>query len=228
MIHIEFSGVPGSGKTHLCTRVADELRRQGFQVVTNPMELANEQFLFRAVKKIGTVLIQILFHPVWTSYVLYIILSTHQSSFKGMLRSFFTIAQVSGIVRKHTHSDACLLLDQGSVQAFFSLLYDSASIPGICPERILPLPDILLETDGPDAILLSRLESRTRSQSRVESDGIRGIQRSRNILDQIRKSSMYRKIPVTIPVSDDRNDTTPAELARKIRESILDGKDNQT
>lgn len=222
MIQVELSGVPGSGKTYLCTRIADELRQRRVQVATNPIELATEPFLFRAIKKAKSVILQILFHPVWTSHVLYIILSTHQSSFKSMLRSFITIVQVSWIVRKHEHCDVCLILDQGCVQASFSLMYDAKNMTNIKPERILPIPDILLEIDSPDSLLLSRLASRKRFQSRVEKDGESGIHRSRNIIDSIRHTQFYNRIPMKIKVPDERSESVVQELTNSIQQRISD------
>lgn len=217
MIHIELSGVPGSGKTFVCAGIAKELQNRGIPVITNPEGLAEARILFRMIQKAGILVSQILLHPVWTSQVLYTIVTSRQSSIKGMFRSFFTIAHVTGTIRRYTKSNVFLVLDQGSVQAFFSLLYDATNMSSITVDRILPVPDVLLETDSPDTILLERLASRTRSQSRVEQDGIYGIQQSRAILSLIRNSSFYRTISIKIPVPDQRPEAVIKELADSIQ-----------
>jgi len=225
MIHIEFSGVPGSGKTYLCSLLAERLRLRGIPVVTNPQDLADGPLFNRIIKKSGTIFTQILLHPIWTFQILYIIVSSRQSSIKGILRSFFTIAQVTGTIQKHKNKDGYLLLDQGSIQAYFSLLYGSTANPAGTIDRLIPSPDILLETDGPDSVLLSRLGSRTRVQSRVESRGISGIKRSRDILAIIRKSSLYKTIPEKIPVPDERSEKVLNDITEKIKKRIFDDRE---
>lgn len=218
MIHIEFSGVPGSGKTFVCTSIARKLRARRVPVITNSEGLAEAWVLFRTIKKIGTITMQILLHPVWTLCVLNTIITSRQSSIKGMFRSFFTITHVSGTIRKYKKKDVFVMLDQGSIQAFFSLLYGARNTVQLPVERILPVPDILLETDSPDTVLMARLVSRTRVQSRVEKDGITGIQRSREVLALIRNSYLYHSIPNKIGVPDERPESVLQDLADAVQE----------
>lgn len=222
MIHIEFSGIPGSGKTYLCSLLAERLQLQGIKVATSTVGLSKRHFLIRVLYKAGTVVAQIIQHPVWTLQVLYTILTSRQSSIKSFLRSLFTIIQVTGTIRKYKKKDICLLLDQGSVQALFSLLYDATNIPVRNTERILPAPDILLETDSPDQLLLKRLESRARAESRVESEGASGLRHSRDVLAMIRNSPLYQDIPVTITVPDERTDSVVLAITQQIQKRIHD------
>lgn len=222
MIHIEFSGIPGSGKTYLCSLLAERLRVQGIKVVTSPVGLSKRHFLIRVLYKAGPVVAQIIQHPVWTTQVIYTIVASRQSSIKSFLRSFFTIIQVTGTIRKHKKKDICLLLDQGSVQALFSLLYDAKNIPVRDSERILPIPDILLETDSPDPVLLNRLESRTRPESRAELEGAAGLQHSRKLFSVIRNTPFFQKITETIIVPDERTDSVVLVITQQIQKRIHD------
>lgn len=218
MIHIEFSGVPGSGKTYLCTSIAEKLRLEGFSVHTGSANLASAPLAVRLFRKTGPVAIQTVFHPVRTIRILYTILSTRQSSFRGFLRSYTTIVQHLSLTGKFTKTNTILLLDQGSVQALFTLLYAARSAPRTRIESFLPVPDILVETDGPDELLVRRLKSRPVAQSRVEADPVAGIRRSRTVLAEIKKGTFYSQIPVILAVLPERTDETVDMIMKTITE----------
>lgn len=221
MIHIEFAGIPGSGKSFLCSSIAAVLRSKHLPLVTAPTALAEKRLVFRILNKSGTVVPHMFLHPLWTIRLLSVILHSRQKSMKGMLRSLFTITQISGMVHANKKKKVCLLLDQGSVQALYSLLYESGVSPCQSIETILPLPDILLETGGEDSVLISRLSARTRTQSRIESDGLEGIQYSRKIFEHIHRNTFYTRIPVRIHVPDERTDSDIQAIANKLAEKIL-------
>ncbi len=220
MIHIEFAGIPGSGKSFLCASIESILRTNAIPVVTVPRELAEKKLFFRIIGKFSTVVPQVFLHPLWTIRILLTIIRSRQKSVKGVARSFFTIAQISGMITKYRKSDVCLVLDQGSVQAIFTLLYESKGDPGLNMESLLPVPDILLETDGDDTVLLSRLATRSGKQSRIESDGLNGIEQSRDIFSRIHESSFYTGIPLRICVPDERTDIDITGIAQQILERI--------
>lgn len=220
MIHIEFAGIPGSGKSFLCSSIETILRSRSIPVVTSPHAQAEKKLFFRILGKSGTVVPQILKHPLWTMRILCIINRSRQKSIRGGLRSFFTITQICGMVNRYRKKDICLLLDQGSVQAFFSLLYEADKQSPLKLESLIPKPDILLETDGKTSVLLSRLAARSQKQSRIESDGIRGIEYSRSIFKTIHKTKFYNSIPSKICIPDERTDNVIQAIARQILEKI--------
>lgn len=220
MIHIEFSGVPGSGKTYLCTSIAEKLRLEGFSVYTGEGNLAASPLPVRLLRKTVPLAVQTLFHPIRTTRIMYTILSTRQSSFRDYLRSFSTITWHIYLTGKIKKTSTILLLDQGSVQALFTLLYAAQSSPRTRIESFLPVPDLLIETDGPDELLAERLASRPVTQSRVEADPVAGIRRSRTVLAEIKQGTFYSRIPVIIPVKPDTIDDTIGMILKTILERI--------
>ena len=219
MIHIEFSGIPGSGKTYLCSLLAERLRLQGIKVVTSPVGLSKRHFLIRVLYKAGPVVAQIIQHPVWTTQVIYTIVASRQSSIKSFLRSFFTIIQVTGTIRKHKKKDICLYLIW-SVQALFSLLYDAKNIPVRDSERILPIPDILLKLTVP--IRCSLTDSNPAHAGK--QGGIRRRRRITTFPEVIfrNQNTPFFKITETIIVPDERTDSVVLVITQQIQKRIHD------
>ncbi len=195
MMLIEFTGVPGSGKTYLCGIMADMLRDHGLAVSTPLDGLAGMSPLIRIPRKFARIALFGLAHAVHSLRLYYTIARTGQSSVLDTVRSLATILFVLSEIDTHRRRDGILLLDQGVAQSVFTVFYAATSEIDCTDFNGLPVPDLLVEVDAGDSQVRERLEGRLGRQSRVERDGNDGVARARTAMERMRKTGFYALIP---------------------------------
>lgn len=219
MTLIEFTGVPGSGKTHLCRILSDRLRSREIPVLTPLEGVAETNAVRRMGAKFVTLSLFALTHVPLAVRSYYTIARTRQSSVLDAVRSFATLLNVVRVVEKGRRVGDIVLLDQGVVQSAFTILYAAGKVPNADAFNGLPVPDMLIEVDADGGAIADRLRSRPGRQSRMEGEGERGLAKARLAMARVRETELYAAIPDRRLIRNDGG-ADPVESIGDLAESI--------
>lgn len=133
---IEFFGLPGSGKTTIARRVAQELRERGVSCLTSwdLVGTDHDPWLFRQFKRMRMAGISLFFLPSVSWKASQVASRMRQRSFFDAVKVRWNLLVVLGIfVLAHRQRSKVCVLDQGLFQAFWSFCFASADPAGPGP-----------------------------------------------------------------------------------------------
>ena len=170
---IEFFGLPGAGKSTLSQRVA-WLLAQRRVVVEQPTHCLDHGLSgwHRRLRKSTYAVRQLLLRPLATGRVVRAIAGTEQASSADLATTAFNCVYLSGLLAYLRPRQAVVLLDQGPVQALWSIGFGSTATSWVDAlgsfGDLLPAPDLLVWVQASPGTIARRLRARAYPVSRLE------------------------------------------------------------
>ena len=216
---IEFTGLPGSGKSYISRLTGEKLREAGKKVTEPSRIIGHSPALPRMVSKLFHAFLFILLHPFLSAGIYHSVNATGQKSLSSLIKSLLNIYFLLNLVLRYRNSRSIVLLDQGLVQGAASVVYGaSGALPGFFEK--IPLPDMLIRVHVSPETAVSRLAARKRGGgSRVEKDPVNGLKQFGAALERV-EEILLKDVPVVITV--DNEDNNPVDLINRLCRDILD------
>jgi thymidylate kinase len=174
---IEFSGLPGAGKSTLSHLVACSLAQRGCVVREVTYGLDHNCGGFRRnLVKLTSVTTYLCRHPLQARADIVCILATKQVTWADIRRSLFNWLYVASVMSKKRNGKLIVILDQGLAQALWSIglaARDKLWLD-LCSDaarREALKPDLIVDVKAGFQNVGSRLASRKKRISRIDSLG---------------------------------------------------------
>ncbi|MCK8816301.1 AAA family ATPase [Natroniella sulfidigena] len=167
---VEFIGMPGSGKSTLNNKVKETLEQNEFDVENPTADIASKNRLIRVMIKLIYFGLELLFHPLAALNYMRFIFFTKQKSFKDFSKVTLNLFYISYLMRKSENNNSITILDQGILQALWSVFLSSRLTFGELSKYELfefIIPDLIIKVEVDHQILNNRLEKRSSNQSRL-------------------------------------------------------------
>ena len=177
---VKFAGLPGAGKSTLSHAAATAVRESG-EIVTEPSrEIMHDRrrLLRKCVLAAGT----LARHPVSSWAAIEQIFKSGQNTLRDFGATTFNFLYVCGLVATYRKTPGIHFVDQGCVNALWSIGYSSSRSPALvrlneigrdcCGGRI---SDLVVLVEAERSTVAARLQARPGAQSRLE----RGVASSR-------------------------------------------------
>lgn len=168
---VEFLGMSGCGKSTLSMEVYNLLKDEGFNVKNPTYNISSYNKLIRSIIKLYYLLVIILLYPLLTINLFYFILTTGQESIKDFIKVTLNLFYIIRVLTKYKKEDEIILLDQGLLQAFWSINFTSGvKFNSNIFNKIKPFwPDIVIDIEVAKEIVWERLLSRSEENSRIDT-----------------------------------------------------------
>ena len=224
---IEFTGLPGSGKSYLSSLLADKLCKDNTKVAEPSRSIGHAAALPRLTAKLCCVLIFLITHPLQFLQTVRAVSRTRQNSFSNLIKSILNILFIRGLMVLYGRSRHIVILDQGIIQGCGSVFF-GGSVP--LEDKFLnslPLSDMVIRVTVPLKTALSRLALRqSGGGSRVEASPEEGLRRFVSALDSVEKY-FSGLVPVVMDaVNDDNGETAVIEGLKKLILEKLNKEEN--
>jgi glycosyltransferase involved in cell wall biosynthesis/thymidylate kinase len=190
-ILVEFIGLPGSGKSTLNYEVAEVLKDRGIRVESPTMDITKRFIFFRVPVKLYFFCSETIFHPFFSLKLYSFIISTEQKGLNNLVKVFFNLSYVVNLIRRSKRNRQISLLDQGIIQALYSIIFSAGLDIDDIIKRIpeLPLPDLVVSLQVSKENVLKRINRREYIQSRIEfygeSERYNFLEKAENILNKL-------------------------------------------
>ncbi|MDX8361119.1 AAA family ATPase [Cytobacillus sp. IB215316] len=192
---IEFIGIPGVGKTTLSHMLAKSLSVKGFHVNEPTYKINSKKKLFKKITKLLYIMKILLTAPKICIYAIHIILKTHQRSYNDFIKTVSNLLYVIAIIKANSTKKGIHILDQGFVQALWSIEYSAHQL--IKPldlkqliEMVHSKPLLIIDLHVKHTEVLKRLHQRKTNYSRLEKYFLEAlpnhIKISNEILNQLK------------------------------------------
>ena len=216
---IEFTGLPGSGKSYISRLTGEKLREAGEEVEEPSRTVGHAPSLPRVAAKLFHSFLFVFLHPVLAVEIFHSVAITGQKKPSYLIKSLLNIYFLLSLMLWHRNSRSIVLLDQGLVQGAASVVYGaSGALPGFFEK--IPLPDMLIRVHVSPETAVSRLAARKRGGgSRVEKDPVNGLKRFGAALERV-EEILLKDVPVVITA--DNEDNNPVDLINRLCRDILD------
>ncbi len=172
---IEFTGLPGSGKSTLCRELEPWLRSQGYEVINWIYHTSNMSKIHRIMHKVKVSSFFLCIHPLFFLRICKVVITSCQTSNKNIISQLLNLVYVFALYRRYRlsrYQNTVVLFDQGKVQAFISLLYSSgmSNLQDICIDSLMcsNINDAVIQIDISLEESLNRMNMRAGTQSRIE------------------------------------------------------------
>ena len=172
---IEFTGLPGSGKSTICKELENWLKSLGYDVVNWIYYTSHMSKIRRVAHKIKVSMIFLWAHPILFRGVFRLVRASRQNRKKDVLSQLLNLVYVSALYQlysKEKYQDTIVLFDQGKIQALISLIFGSGEEGNInlLNDSYLDLypNDVVIQIDVSFDEVLTRLKKREGAQSRIE------------------------------------------------------------
>lgn len=174
-LFVEFIGLPGSGKSTLSHRVAQSLRALGVPV-TEPtywLDHVAHRYVRQSMKAL-LALTTILTFPRLALYCFDGLRRTRQRTWRDFLMTFLNFAYVSLTIKRLSKTPGVHFLDQGLLQAVWSIGYSSNAGESVLRHYgrvlrlLLPARLVAVIVHASTATLVERLAMRPARGSRLE------------------------------------------------------------
>jgi adenylate kinase family enzyme len=164
---IEFIGMPGSGKSTLCDQVYNDLKNE-YDIINFTSEITKKNKSSRIIIKLYYFFTFFLMHPSLFIKLLTKIYRTEQKTLRDFVKVSFNLYFILGVLEKK--DNIIILFDQGILQAFWSIYFNSKRNKNIDIVKLLKyyFPDLVVEVSVRKEILKNRLLTRN-GNSRFEN-----------------------------------------------------------
>ncbi|MGD9704282.1 MAG: hypothetical protein AB7Q42_18535 [Acidimicrobiia bacterium] len=168
---VEFSGIPGAGKSFLAHELAAALAADG-QLVDEPLSVVSPQLRTsrRAIRKLWLAALEALREPVAAAGIAVAIARSGQST-RDLVHRVQNWLVVRALYRRSRSRPGTHVFDQGIVQELCSIGYRGrwqACLEAAAPGRRDLAPDVIVRVATPVGTATRRLAARSGAQSRVE------------------------------------------------------------
>lgn len=168
---VEFSGIPGAGKSYLARHLADALVSAGTSV-DEPLLLVSPHLGWsrRGFRKLRLAALETIGHPVSSARLVVAVAGSGQSPRDFVHRSQNWLV-VRSLVRRCRRRPGVHIFEQGIVQELCSIGYLGrwhACLEVAAPGRDDLAPDVIVRVTVPCAVAKQRLAARGGHQSRIE------------------------------------------------------------
>ncbi len=169
---VEFSGIPGAGKSSVAHAVAAALATTGHSV-DEPLSLVSPSLARsrRLLRKLRLAAFETLTHPV-SSGTLAIAVARSGQSMSDFVHRAQNWLVVRALFRRSRRRSGVHLFDQGVVQELCSIGYRGdwrVALQGAAPGADDLAPDLIVRVTAPVDAVQRRLAARAGTQSRLES-----------------------------------------------------------
>jgi hypothetical protein len=202
---VEFLGLPGAGKSSLSHLVAAQLAEHGVTVAQPSYELAHgPQPRLRRLRKMLHVARELVTHPFATARAARIVGATRQPDAATRTRLLFNWLLVVALARGARTRPGVHLLDQGVLQAVWSIALEDRSETALQlladPALALALPDVAVVVAARLDVVHDRLCSRSAHDSRVERrrGGLVLLGRGEQLVQRVRETAAGRTLVLEV------------------------------
>ncbi len=230
---VEFFGLPGSGKTTIAREVHAILSRRNPELIFAPQLLRDEAgAAVRAAAKLRLIVAEVVRNRGWPDAVSRAI-AIRQPHFRDSLRAVFSVATVSSLHANLQRRTASAVLDQGVLQALWSVQLKadngqdcSALVAAILTEAASSAR-IHVSVETPQEVCVTRLGSRVSKHSRMQSAGASGDRALWETAELLRRAILadlgaaYRRLGVPDPTIAVDGTANPVVAARQIADALL-------
>jgi len=219
-IVVEFFGMPGSGKTHLCVGLAPALRDLGWKVTEDPVSRGSNR-LWRITRKVPLVAAEYLrsrrSRDLFRSAI-----AAASSGFRSRFRIAFNILFVRArIASFRSRSGQQLLLhDQGCAQALWSEVWVGSDALKLTPWSQLTddLGVSFVVVDVRVPMEVAALRTRQRQSRNSPIDGPEqhqaGVERAWRVTEEVRAALRQRSEVAVIGIDGEGGIETTSQLAQ--------------
>jgi AAA domain len=228
---VEFFGLPGVGKSALSRRVAEQLAARGVSVSEPSYALAHG--MGRTTRRLGKavhVLRELVLHPISSLRAARAIAATDQPSRALTWNLTFNWLLVLALTRRARQRHGAVLLDQGVLQAVWSIGLDGNAKAALALVDSLPhsvgLPDICVIVEAGASTVEQRLNHRLAKDSRVDRQRDRLAEllaRGGDLLQSIRVRLVPLGAAPTLVMANENGadlDQLASQLVNSITESM--------
>ncbi|HEX6144801.1 MAG TPA: hypothetical protein VFZ01_18940, partial [Geminicoccaceae bacterium] len=221
---IEFFGVPGAGKTTLATVLAERLGDAGIPARLHSTPDSGLRTRLRSLLgKSWSLAVAMASARERLSQTRALLDILPQADRDQDLRLWQYLIHLSGLYARARRRRQILILDQGSLQAVYSLAVRSSARSDEALDRAVgavPRPDLLMALAPSHEIVAERLRQRRRRgrlrSALIEGDG--GLAASIGLVEQIRTRAEHQGWEVNVPRPNLSGDDLASEIvARLIR-----------
>ncbi|MDC7221309.1 MAG: AAA family ATPase [Spirochaetales bacterium] len=227
----EFTGLPGSGKSTICEDLESWLKEQGYEVVNWLYHTARWNKWHRIAHKLKLIFKFQFAHPILFQLARRIVKRSRQKGMKDSLSQYLNILYVGALYwryNKDRYHNKIVLFDQGKLQALTSLIFRSEEkdIALLIPPSLREEHpnDVIIHIDVTPEEILSRLEKRTGTQSRIErmnpEDRLAALQKFEKAEESVLENEFLYKTLFRI----DGKGLGKQELLKKVKQVFQDNK----
>lgn len=217
---VEFLGLPGAGKSTLARAVGKQLQQRALEVEQLTYELTHETDKFsRIAKKLRYVGAHGWRRPSHTLRSIKAVLVTRQYSLGDLLKVLFNWLFVSALLYRERDAAKIQLLDQGILQALWSIGL-RAQAPDWLEKMteqpaLLPQPQLVVVIETRAAVVRQRLALRSEHASRLEQGSWDNAEFGRAVtLFEDIVAILFARQPAILVVTNETSDDLSANVVR--------------
>jgi len=230
-IAVEFLGLPGSGKTLLCHRVAILLSDKKARVDEPSQLFCGCTRCKRVLRKSIKIARELILHPCYCLRSASAILRVRHKSTSDLFRVLLNWFVVSSFIRRGKSERGIHLHDQGILQALWSIAFssDGTAIHTVASRLrdLMPTPSLVVVVEVKLSTAARRLSSRAIPNSRVEGRNLSEqpllrsaalFEETRNLLDTLCTEETGTHSLLLQNDDDNKLEANAAEVARALEQ----------
>lgn len=177
-VFVEFTGLPGVGKTTIAKFLTKELKSLNIPVKELNFGIGSNNEV-KKHKKISIALIYMLKSPVFVLNLLYYIFKIKQQSIMDTVKVSYNLMFILGLYSKNKNNNKVNIMDQGLIQAIWAILYRSDIVEReviikrvlqLIMEKIYSENIFVIKVSSDTEVIIKRLRDRGRGSTRLYRD----------------------------------------------------------